>query len=276
MVAVYVCIILAATVIGAICGMGGGVIIKPLLDAVSSYSTFQIGIISGACVLAMSVSSLIKHIASKTSFKAKTVLLLSAGSVAGGLLGDLFMGLIRGALGSGAGGNTDSVIKIVQNGVLAVMLAFVLVYMIFLKPKNIGFHCKNGVLIALAGMLLGIISTFLDIGGGPVNICVFCLFFGMTTKEAAVNSLVTIFFAQLTKMIKQAADGSFINNVLFDGSLPVWAFAVMVVFAVVGGLTGAVLNKKMSSKSIDVLYCAAIVVVIGIDIFNIVGNAVAI
>ena len=103
MVAVYVCIILAATVIGAICGMGGGVIIKPLLDAVSSYSTFQIGIISGACVLAMSVSSLIKHIASKTPFKAKTVLLLSAGSVAGGLLGDLFMGLIRGALGSGAG-----------------------------------------------------------------------------------------------------------------------------------------------------------------------------
>lgn len=275
MVAVYVCIIFAATVVGAICGMGGGVIIKPLMDAVSTYSTFQISVISGVCVLSMSISSLIKHIVSKTPFKFRTTLLLSVGSVIGGLIGDFLIGLISDTLEKSIGGNAERLIKIVQNGMLALVLVLVLLYMFLLKPKKVSLNCKNSVLIAISGMSLGILSTFLDIGGGPVNICIFCLFFGMETKEAAVNSLVTIFFAQSAKLVKQAVDGSFANNVLFGNSLPVWAFVLMMAFAVAGGLIGAKLNKKMSSSGIDKLYCAALVVVIGIDVFNIIYNATA-
>jgi uncharacterized membrane protein YfcA len=42
-----------ASVIGSICGIGGGVIIKPVLDAVGLYSVSTISFMSGCIVLSM-------------------------------------------------------------------------------------------------------------------------------------------------------------------------------------------------------------------------------
>lgn len=59
MLAVFVIVILFATCAGATCGMGGGVIIKPVLDALSPMSAFQINFVSSMCVLAMALSSFV-------------------------------------------------------------------------------------------------------------------------------------------------------------------------------------------------------------------------
>ena len=43
-----------ASVVGAICGIGGGVLIKPLLDAFGVLSVASISFLSGCTVLSMS------------------------------------------------------------------------------------------------------------------------------------------------------------------------------------------------------------------------------
>ena len=53
----YFFICITATTLGAIAGIGGGVIIKPVLDALGGLSVASIGFLSGCTVLAMSVVS---------------------------------------------------------------------------------------------------------------------------------------------------------------------------------------------------------------------------
>ena len=50
-----------ASIVGAICGIGGGVIIKPLLDAFGIASVAEISFLSGCTVLSMSCYSVINH-----------------------------------------------------------------------------------------------------------------------------------------------------------------------------------------------------------------------
>ena len=77
-----------ASVIGAICGIGGGVIIKPLLDAFGILEVSVISFLSGCTVLSMSTYSMIKSKRSKDSAIEKaTTLPLAIGAAGGGVLG---------------------------------------------------------------------------------------------------------------------------------------------------------------------------------------------
>ena len=51
-----------ASIIGAICGIGGGVIIKPVLDAFGVLSVGTISFLSSCTVLAMSCYSVLKNL----------------------------------------------------------------------------------------------------------------------------------------------------------------------------------------------------------------------
>ena len=66
MAAVYFLIALFATTAGAMTGMGGGVIIKPLLDLLGGYDTATIGVLSSLTVLIMSLVSVAKQMLKKT------------------------------------------------------------------------------------------------------------------------------------------------------------------------------------------------------------------
>lgn len=268
MVFVFILIIFAATFIGSICGMGGGVIIKPLLDAASDYTPFQISVISGLCVLAMSAASLVKRFAAKQKFELPIVIGLTAGSIAGGLVGDIIFTTAQNAVIS-SGINANAV-TVVQNAMLGVFLLFVLSYMIFIQPKDKHFNVKNPVVMTLLGFILGVISTFLGIGGGPIDVCVFCLVCGMTVKDSGANSLITIFFAQAAKIVKMAITGAFVTQTIITESLAVWVLVIMMSVSVIGGLVGAIINKKMSQGAVRILYCSALGFVAVLCVFNII------
>ena len=51
----YFLICLVATTVGAISGVGGGVVIKPVFDAMSGMDVSQISFLSGCTVLALSL-----------------------------------------------------------------------------------------------------------------------------------------------------------------------------------------------------------------------------
>lgn len=273
MIILYLLIILFATTSGAICGMGGGVIIKPLLDATSSYSTFQINLISSLCVLFMALSSLIKHIISKREILIKSVVFASFGALLGGVIGEFAFDGIK-SLASSLASRSESIIKIVQNSILAFLLIFVLIYMLKRKQSD-GYKESRSKIIKVfcCCIILGIISTFLGIGGGPINVCALCIVMKADTKEVTPYSLFTVFFAQVAKMIKLSITGGFINEVVFDNSYTWYTMLLMIVVAIGGGLLGAIINKKLSNRSVTRLYYIVIVLVISLNIYNIIYNS---
>lgn len=258
---IYSVIIFIACTVGAIVGIGGGVMIKPVLDFMGYHTVEVVGFISTCAVFAMSISSSAKHIAAKTKFDKKVVLLVSAGSVFGGIIGNELFDFTLEKL------NTDIV-----KGVQAVIItAFILFVIIYVNSKNIkSFKISNPALIALTGLMLGLMSAFLGIGGGPINTAFLVLLFSFTLKESAVYSIAIIFFSQLSQLIT-----IFIHNQFkpYKEYLPIILAAMAV--SVIGGIIGSRLNKKLSNRVITVIFSVVLSVVAVINVYNAVMGFIA-
>ena len=86
----FVLVSFGASIVGAICGIGGGVIIKPTLDAFGVLSVATISFLSGCTVLSMSCYSVIKSkMAGDSSVDMKTGTPLAIGAAAGGIVGKM-------------------------------------------------------------------------------------------------------------------------------------------------------------------------------------------
>lgn len=258
---IYSIIIFVACTIGAIVGIGGGVIIKPLLDFMGYHSVEVVGFISTCAVFAMSISSSVKHITAKTKFDKKIVLLVSFGSIFGGIIGNEIFDLAFERF------NTN-IVKGVQAVIIAAFIIFVIIYV---NSKNIkSFKITNPVLIVLTGLMLGLMSAFLGIGGGPINTTFLVLLFSFTLKESAVYSVAIIFFSQLSQLIT-----IFINNHFqpYKEYFPIVLIGMAV--SVIGGIIGSKLNKKLSNKVITVIFSVVLSVVAVINVYNAVTGFIA-
>lgn len=257
---IYFLLAISATTVGSLTGMGGGVIIKPLMDALGDYDVQTIGVISSVTVFTMAIVSVLKQIKSGTKIPFKTAIPLAMGSVIGGFAGQKVLDFIVDAL------NVNSVATIVQNVVLAVLILCVIFYM---KNKN-RIQGKNldGTVASLSvGVFLGFCSSFLGIGGGPINVALIVYLFSYTTKTATVCSLVTILFAQISKLCTTAFTTGF---AVFDLSV----VPLMAVGAVLGGFIGAGLNKKLDEKNVEKAFNAVQILVLAITVFNIIKNVI--
>ena len=104
-------------------------------------------------------------------------------------------------------------------------------------------------------------SSFLGIGGGPINLVVLYFFFSMDTKTAAANSLYIILFSQLCSLL----------TTLLTNSVPDFRWTVLVLMAaggLGGGILGRKLNRKMKGESVERLFIALMVVIICVSVFN--------
>lgn len=263
MTAVYFLIALLATTAGAMTGMGGGVIIKPLLDLLGDYDAATIGVLSALTVFVMSLVSVAKQMLKKTKIVLKIAVPLALGSVVGGNLGNkMFSGLLSAFQNSEAASKN---VTVIQNAVLALLIAVVFVYMLY-KDRIAGFHLKGILPSLLAGIFLGVCSSFLGIGGGPINVALLIFLFSFDTKTAAVCSIITILFAQLSKV------GSIL---LSPGGLFAYDLSMllpMAVGAVAGGFLGSKCNIELPERVIDRMFNGVQVLVFGLCIFNMVRN----
>lgn len=94
----------------------------------------------------------------------------------------------------------------VQAACLLVITLGTLIYTIY-KEKIHTKHLVSFVVCLLVGLVLGIMSSFLGIGGGPINLVVLFYFFSMDTKAAAQNSLYIILFSQITSFLQTVLTG---------------------------------------------------------------------
>ena len=244
-----------ASIVGAICGIGGGVIIKPLLDALNIATVAQISFLSSCTVLCMSCYSVGKAIMAKERLvKFETGTPLAIGAAAGGILGkSLFSTLQRMAAQPDVVGGYQAVC-------LAIVTAATLVYTLN-KSKIKTLQVKNPFVCVAVGLCLGVMSSFLGIGGGPINLVVLYFFFSMETKVAAQNSLYIILFSQLASLLFTLVGGKV-------PEFPVVLFICMVCCGILGGVVGRKINKKIDSATVSKLFIGLMAVIMAICCYN--------
>lgn len=249
----YFFLTLLATTLGAITGMGGGVIIKPMLDALGQMDAATINVLSSLAVLFMSVVSMTRFMKTPKRFEAKTVLSLAAGSIAGGWIGGKAISRLI--------GDGGAISSLIQNIILAFMILAIMIYMY--KKNSIKGFAFNGIVPSLlVGLGLGTLAAFLGIGGGPINVAIVIFFFSYSTKTAALVSIIIIFFSHLTK----------VSGILLAGNLQQYNFSMLVpilIGAVLGGFVGSLLQEKMPEKTVERIFFLMQCFVLLLCLFNI-------
>ncbi|MDY4609267.1 MAG: sulfite exporter TauE/SafE family protein [Sphaerochaetaceae bacterium] len=245
--------VLVATLLGSISGIGGGVLIKPVMDAICDMTSSQISFLSGTTVLTMTIVSLLRSRKDPVKIDRRGTF-LAVGAAFGGLAGKSIFDLLVQRASSSAG------VSLVQNIIMVILTVAVFFYILFkarIRQKNL----SNPVVCVVCGLFLGVMSSFLGIGGGPINIMLLSYFFAMETKTAALNSLYVIFFSQSVSLV---------SNIV-TGSVPQfgwWILGMMMVCAVVGATIGRKLSSKMTDRHVDILFMGLLFVIIGISIYN--------
>lgn len=191
--------------------------------------------------------------ASQIDFKTATPLAL--GATIGGLVGKDLFSMVEGLF------DTPNTAGAVQAAVLMVITIGTLIYTIN-KEKVATKRVANAFACAAIGLFLGIMSSFLGIGGGPINLVVLYYFFSMETKEAAQNSLYIILFSKAASTIR--------NVLTMDlASISIALIAGMAACGIMGGIAGRAVNKRIDSKRVDKLFTGLMVAIIPINIYNI-------
>ncbi len=245
-----------ASVAGAICGIGGGVIIKPVLDAFGIMDVATISFLSGCTVLSMTTYSVIRaKLGGKSCIDLHIGIPLAVGAALGGVAGKNLFQIIR-----QMGGNTDRA-GAIQAACLLVVTFGTLLYTLY-KNRIRTYRIKSLPVCALIGLVLGIMSSFLGIGGGPINLIVLFFFFSMDTKTAAENSLYIILFSQIASVLASIA----------TSTVPSFSFGMLALMAaggICGGIVGRGVNKRLDSQAVDKLFITLMVLIILINIYNI-------
>ena len=190
-----------SSIVGAICGIGGGVVIKPVLDMLQLGAVSTINFLSGCTVLSMSLYSVSKALrAGDSKVEMSTGTPLAIGAALGGVVGKEMFSAVKNYF------NGSPMVGGVQAIALGIITLGTLVYT--LNKSRIHTHkTTNKALCVVIGLVLGIMSSFLGIGGGPINLVVLGYCFGMDTKTAAANSLYIILFSQAASLIATLISG---------------------------------------------------------------------
>ena len=200
----------------------------------------------------MAVVSTIKKMRDGTKFDVKIALFISMGAVVGGILGNLLLEHLL---------TVFAAQRSVQYVQIAATIAVLSLSLVLTAKANLRYELSGGVYCAALGILLGAIAAFLGIGGGPVNVPLLMIFFGLNIKDATAYSIVIIFFSHLSRLITL---GVTVGYTFFDLSI----LPLIIIAAAAGGLVGARLSKTFSEKTVKRLFQGAISAVILLNIAN--------
>jgi uncharacterized membrane protein YfcA len=252
---IIIVISLIASIVGAICGIGGGIIVKPVLDSFDIMSVDTVNFLSGCMVMSMSGYSLINSLVKRTlNVELRTGISISTGAVAGGMLGKKLLEVLKLTF------QDSKDVGATQAFVLFWLSLLMLIYALN-KHKIVTYRISNIYFCVLSGLFLGLLSSFLGIGGGPFNLLFLSFLFSMQPKEAAQNSIFIIFFAQISNL----------GMSLVGKSVPVFNIGILMgmVFAgILGAMIGRRINRVISESTVDKMFRGLNILIMMICIYN--------
>lgn len=249
---IYFFVIILANTVGAISGMGGGIIIKPVLDLVAADPVATVSFYSSMAVFVMSITSTIRQMKGGVTISWKLVIGVATGAILGGFLGNAVFDYFLITF------SNESIVTLIQIGLTIVTLLFALFYNHFDLRK---LYLKGKIWYFVCGLFLGFLASLLGIGGGPINVSLLVLMFGLPIKEATVYSICTIFFSQLAKIITIFFASGF-------GRFDLVMLFYIVPAAIIGGFVGAKVSQSVSSKRVSQIFEAVILLVLVINLYN--------
>ncbi|WP_099221621.1 sulfite exporter TauE/SafE family protein [Listeria costaricensis] len=249
---IYFVVVFCANAVGAISGMGGGILIKPIFDALGFHSVLEISFYSSVAVFTMSLVSTTQQYLNHVPIRMKPAVCLSISSIVGGALGNaLFENLL-------ALFENDQNVQLIQIVLMVVML---IVILLFTKGNVRSLGMTSVFWYFFAGLFLGFLSSLLGIGGGPLNVMLIVWLFSFTFKEATIYSIIIIFFSQLAKLVMT---GISVGYTSFDLTILLWIIPA----AILGGAVGGKLNHVFSEQRVLVIYRGVILLVLGLNLVN--------
>ena len=248
---------LFAAGIGAICGFGGGVIIQPLLSTFDIFDVAQVSFLSSVTVLSMTTYSVVRsRVRGGSRVDGKIGLAVAAGASIGGLLGrQLFVYAI-------ARKATENYVGAIQAIILLILTVGTVIYTLNMKRIK-SYQVTNIAASIITGIVLGAISAFLGIGGGPINLIVLFFIFSMNTKTAVETSLYIIFFSQVTN----------ISTIVITNDVPDFTWGVLIIMmacGILGGIVGRKVNEKISTRNVERLFIAVMICLSLVNAYNVV------
>lgn len=248
---IYFIVIILANTIGSISGMGGGVIIKPIFDYIAFDSVMTTSFYSSVAVFVMSIVSTIRQVQAGHKIDFVIIFNLALGSIIGGYLGSLSFDYLLSLSGP-------------QNSQLVqIILTIVVLIFSILSTKNIfkQYFLRKIYWYYSAGIILGFLSSFLGIGGGPINVAVFIIFFGIPIKIATVYSITTILFSQFSKIFSLLIFSNF-NDYNYR------VLIYIICAGALGGLLGAKFSSVLSENKVSFIFQIVVLLVLFLNFYN--------
>ena len=249
----FICII--ASSVGAIVGAGGGVIIKPVIDMFGVLPVSTASFCSGCTVLGMAICSLIRNRKDGVKLQVKTSTALAIGAVLGGIAGKWLFELVRNGFGD------ERTLGAIQAILLTIFTFGVFLY-VCNKDKLPSKRVTNLFAAVVIGVILGIISSFLGIGGGTSNVAVLFFFFSLEAKEAAKNSLYIIIFSQISSIVTAVSTGSVPDFTWIN-------LLCMIAGGISGALVGSAISKRIDNKGVEKVLKVLLLIIVAMDFYNV-------
>jgi len=241
---IYFILSLLATTLGAMVGVGGGIIIRPVLAALSVAKGLA-SFTSALAVLVMAIVTTVNYKRKGAKLDLRGNMPVAVGSVAGGFMGGSLMTMV-----------STQVINV------ALVCALVLVIIIVMfRDKMPRIKVKNTGLAMFIGLCTGALSGFFGIGGGPFQVAALMLFFSLSARDAAASSILITLCTTASSLIRYTISG------YADFSLAIY----MVPAAVIGGLLGSQINRKLSDHQTSVIFAITIIGIIALQMWTITG-----
>lgn len=134
-------------------------------------------------------------------------------------------------------------------------MTYIIIFLVCFFASVIGSICGIGI-------LLGMMSSFLGIGGGPINLIVLFYLFSMETKQAAIYSIYIIMFSQNASLI----------TALITNNVPEFQKGILILMifcGITGGMVGSKIHSKIDNRTVDRFFKYVMALIIGISIYNI-------
>ncbi|MGO3885071.1 MAG: sulfite exporter TauE/SafE family protein [Mycetocola sp.] len=240
---IFVGIGLAAGVLSGLFGVGGGILIVPALLAFAGFDQRIAAGTSLAAIIPMSLSGVTGY-ALSGNVDVFAALLLVVGSVGGAQLGSLLLSRLP--------KRVLQVSFIVFIGVVIVSLFLVIPS----RDASIEMTPLLGICLVLLGLVTGILSGILGIGGGIIVVPALIMLFGSSDLVAKGTSLLM--------MVPTAISGTIGNSIRRTVDLP--AALIIGVSAALTTQFGVIWAQALSPRAASIVFA---VFLVGIAVFQI-------